>query len=74
MWIEDAIKKSNQEKLNYCRRKLLKNDFFLGITFKQLQRICENSKLVNVGAGDILLNEGETPKFMFCLVEGALIM
>lgn len=46
MWREDAKKEQRRAKVNYCRNKLKHVDFFLGLSYGDFQRLCENCKVM----------------------------
>lgn len=70
IWRDQAAKEKRQAKINYCRGKLKQIDFFLGLTYGDFTRLCENCVVMEFPANSVIIDAGKVPKHLYCLVEG----
>jgi hypothetical protein len=74
MWRDAAKLQRRQAKINYCRSKLKQIDFFLGLTYGDFNRLCENCTVLEIPANNLLIEAGKVPKHLYCLVEGIILV
>ena len=55
MWREEAKRYQRQAKINYCRSKLQRIDFFLGLTYGDFNRLCENCTILELSPNSVFV-------------------